>query len=209
MNIYEKLNKAKLALQSGGLKKSGRNDFAKYEYFELSDFIPTILRLENELGFFCSVSFNSELATLAISDTAKPEDYILFTSPMSSASLKGMHDVQNLGAVQTYLRRYLYVNAFEIVEHDTLDKSKPAEQYKHPAQPPAQKKPDTLTVAQREELGDMVKSDMDQEQAKQRLKELVESLGVSKLSEVKQADFEELKNKFLEYGLPFSMGGNK
>ena len=50
MNIYEKLNKAKLALQSGGLKKSGRNDFAKYEYFELSDFIPTILRLENELG---------------------------------------------------------------------------------------------------------------------------------------------------------------
>ena len=55
----------------------------------------------------------------------------------------------------------------------------------------------------------MVKNDMDQEQAKQRLKELVESLGVSKLSEVKQADFEELKNKFLEYGLPFSMGGNK
>ena len=120
-----------------------------------------------------------------------------------------MHDVQNLGAVQTYLRRYLYVNAFEIVEHDTLDKSKPAEQYKHPAKPPAQKKPDTLTVAQRDELGDMVKNDMDQEQAKQRLKELVESLGVSKLSEVKQADFEELKNKFLEYGLPFSMGGNK
>ena len=45
----------------------------------------------------------------------------MFTSPMSSASLKGCHDVQNLGAVQTYLRRYLWTNAFEIVEHDALD----------------------------------------------------------------------------------------
>jgi hypothetical protein len=40
---------------------------------------------------------------------------------MSSAALKGCHDVQNLGAVQTYLRRYLWTNAFEIVEHDALD----------------------------------------------------------------------------------------
>jgi hypothetical protein len=40
---------------------------------------------------------------------------------MSSAALKGCHDVQNLGAVQTYLRRYLWVNAFEIVEHDALE----------------------------------------------------------------------------------------
>jgi hypothetical protein len=40
---------------------------------------------------------------------------------MSSAALKGCHDVQNLGAVQTYLRRYLWVNAFEIVEHDAIE----------------------------------------------------------------------------------------
>jgi hypothetical protein len=46
---------------------------------------------------------------------------IMFTSPMSSAALKGCHDVQNLGAVISYLRRYLWVNAFEIVEHDALD----------------------------------------------------------------------------------------
>jgi hypothetical protein len=44
---------------------------------------------------------------------------------MSSAALKGCHEVQNLGAVQTYLRRYLWVAALEIVEHDALDSSKP------------------------------------------------------------------------------------
>jgi hypothetical protein len=40
---------------------------------------------------------------------------------MSRAELKGCHEVQNLGAVQTYLRRYLWTTAFEVVEHDALD----------------------------------------------------------------------------------------
>jgi hypothetical protein len=60
------------------------------------------------------------MAYLTIYDT-DGGDFATFTSPMSSAALKGCHDVQNLGAVQTYLRRYLWTNAFEIVEHDALD----------------------------------------------------------------------------------------
>jgi hypothetical protein len=46
---------------------------------------------------------------------------------MSSAALKGCHEVQNLGAVQTYLRRYLWVAALEIVEHDAIDASEGAQ----------------------------------------------------------------------------------
>lgn len=197
MNIYEKLNKAKLALQAAGLKKSGKNDFAKYEYFELSDFLPTIIQLEHEIGFTCAVSFGIEQATLDIVNTEKPDESILFTSPMSSASLKGMHDVQNLGAVQTYLRRYLYVNAFEIVEHDAID-NKPT------TEPP--KRDPVLTTAQLNEFGDLVKNDIDPVKAKDRLKELVTSLGYQKLSEVKQSEYDKLKNAFIEYGLPFSFG---
>ena len=40
---------------------------------------------------------------------------------MGSAALKGCHEVQNIGAVETYQRRYLWVAALEIVEHDALD----------------------------------------------------------------------------------------
>jgi hypothetical protein len=40
---------------------------------------------------------------------------------MGSAALKGCHEVQNIGAVETYQRRYLWVSAMEIVEHDALD----------------------------------------------------------------------------------------
>jgi hypothetical protein len=44
---------------------------------------------------------------------------------MAEANLKGCHPIQNLGAVETYTRRYLWVTAMEIVEHDALDSSAP------------------------------------------------------------------------------------
>lgn len=117
MTIYEKLAEARTRLN---VKKTGRNNFAKYGYFELADFLPEINLLAKELGFVCLVSFDAEKATMTIKD-ATGEGEIIFTSPMSTAALKGCHAVQNLGAVQTYLRRYLYQTAFEIVEADQLD----------------------------------------------------------------------------------------
>ena len=55
---------------------------------------------------------------------------IVITSPMGSAALKGCHEVQQIGAVETYQRRYLWVAALEIVEHDALDGSPPVEEKK-------------------------------------------------------------------------------
>jgi hypothetical protein len=120
MSVYKKLQQARLSLQNTKLSKSGKNKFAGYEYFELGDFLPQIQKICAEVGLCGVVSFNNEMAYLTIHDT-DGEGYVTFTSPMSSAALKGCHDVQNLGAVQTYLRRYLWTNAFEIVEHDALD----------------------------------------------------------------------------------------
>jgi len=45
MNIYEKLQIMRCELQDMKLKKSGKNKFAGYEYFELQDFIPEINKL--------------------------------------------------------------------------------------------------------------------------------------------------------------------
>ena len=120
MSIFEKLIKARLQFQSMGVKKSGKNSYAGYTYYELSDIIPAINKIADELKFCCIVNFKSDLATLDFCDLEKDER-ITFTSPMSSANLKGAMEVQNTGAVITYLKRYLYLNCFEIVEDDTLD----------------------------------------------------------------------------------------
>jgi hypothetical protein len=123
MNVYQKLNIARKKFHSIELKKSGHNKFAGYKYFELGDFIIPALDIFNQVGLTGVITFGSEVAHMSIVDNDKPEDRIIISSPMSTAALKGCHEVQNLGAVQTYLRRYLWVAALEIVEHDALDSS--------------------------------------------------------------------------------------
>jgi hypothetical protein len=120
MSVYKKLQEARILLQNTKLNKSGKNKFAGYEYFELGDFLPQIQNICKDVGLCGVLSFNHDMAYLQITDVEDGTS-VMFTSPMSSAALKGCHDVQNLGAVQTYLRRYLWTNAFEIVEHDALD----------------------------------------------------------------------------------------
>jgi hypothetical protein len=127
-SIYRKLAQARLAFQRLGVRMSGQNSFAGYAYYELSDILPVVNSIGAELGFLCEVSFTDTLATLIVRDVDKPSDVVIFTSPMSEASLKGCHAVQNLGAVETYIKRYLYQNAFEIVEADSLNKTHNPEQ---------------------------------------------------------------------------------
>ena len=102
---------------------------AGYSYFELGDFLPTINSIFYKTGLCGVVSFGKELASLTITDTEDGSEIVL-TSPMAEANLKGCHPIQNLGAVETYTRRYLWVSAMEIVEHDALDSSAPLKEDK-------------------------------------------------------------------------------
>ena len=124
MSVYTKLNTARLQLQGMELNKSGHNKFAGYRYFELGDFLPEIQNIFAKLGLCGIVSYTGDLASLTIVDT-EDNSQIVISSPMGSAALKGCHEVQNIGAVETYQRRYLWVTAMEIVEHDALDSSEP------------------------------------------------------------------------------------
>jgi len=121
MNVYQKLNIARSRFHTSKLKKSGHNKFANYYYFELGDFIIPALNIFDEVGLTSVISFGKDMATMTIINMSIPEEQIVISSPMSTAAFKGCHEVQNLGAVQTYIRRYLWVAALEIVEHDALD----------------------------------------------------------------------------------------
>jgi len=120
MSVYKKLNDARTMLHSQPLKKSGRNTFAGYDYFELSDFLIPSLTAFEAVGLCAVISFTSDIATMRIVDVETGE-HIEITSPMGSAALKGCHEVQNIGAVETYQRRYLWTTAMEIVERDALE----------------------------------------------------------------------------------------
>lgn len=149
MSVYKKLMEARIRLQNTELKKTGHNKFAGYTYFELGDFLPTVQTIFNEIGLCGVISFGEELATLTIHDV-ETNDCIKVTSPMKEANLKGCHPIQNLGAVETYTRRYLWVAALEIVEHDILDATtgseKPASEQKQSSAPKLQ--PPIFSVSQ-------------------------------------------------------------
>lgn len=118
---------ARIKLQGMKLNKSGENKFAGYKYFELGDFLPQTMSIFNELQLASIVSFTNEVATLTIID-CEDNSSVAITSPMADANLKGAHPIQNLGAVESYQRRYLWLAAMEIVEHDVIDASEPARQ---------------------------------------------------------------------------------
>jgi hypothetical protein len=118
-NITKKLATARVKLGQLKLKKSGKNAFAKFEYFELADFLPMINTINSELGLCTQFSMNETEATLKVIDT-ESDEVIEFRIPKVSAQMKA-DPIQILGGTITYLRRYLFLIAYEISENDSVD----------------------------------------------------------------------------------------
>ena len=126
MTVHKKLMTARCQLLLAKLEKTGKNSFQGYKYFELGDFLPACQLIFEKVGLCGIVSYGSDFATLTITDV-DDGTMVIIQSPMATASLKGAHEIQNLGAVETYQRRYLWMTAMELVENDPIDSAPPVE----------------------------------------------------------------------------------
>lgn len=120
-NIYIKLQEMRKEFHSKELKKSGQNKFAGYNYFELKDIIPEATVLLEKYRLTTFMNCGVEGATLTLINSDNPAEQIVFTVPAGSCNLKGCHDIQNVGAVITYQKRYLMVNLFDVIENDGIE----------------------------------------------------------------------------------------
>ncbi len=126
MSVYKKLQEARVRLHNTKLNKSGKNSYAKFNYFELGDFIPQVTAIFNELGLCGVVSFTQDTAYLTVYNVdGEKDDFVTFTSPLVYASMDKTQPIQNLGSTHTYMRRYLWLMCMEIVENDLVDASEP------------------------------------------------------------------------------------
>ena len=143
-SIHAKLADAREQFHQLKLEKTGKNTYAGYSYFELVDFlIPAMKCLKDNGLVTLPVDFGTKFATMNLWET-EGDSFISFRSPMIAAhyvltkdegastmtvdqgvNLKGCHPIQNMGAVQTYQRRYLWVSLMEILEHDAVDSAEP------------------------------------------------------------------------------------
>lgn len=138
MSVYKKLQKARAMLLSTDIKKSGMNKFAGFAYFELADVLPAITKIFDEVGLCGVVKFHDTRAVLIIVNVDDREDSVTFETPLVYADMSKAQAIQNLGSTHTYLRRYLWLMAMEIVEHDSVDAAPQEEKPKaKPAPKPA------------------------------------------------------------------------
>ena len=134
MNLNESIIKIRVELQNSKLKKSGENKYAGFKYFELADFLPRLneLMLEEKINdrFFIKDDY-------AVLELQKGEEintytmpFIMFDTPTSMKAdkttgeireTKQMQDIQYLGALTTYYKRYLYMNAYGITDGEVID----------------------------------------------------------------------------------------
>ena len=125
MSLNESIISIRVKLQNSTLKKSGLNKFAGFDYFELSDFLPRLneLMLEEKVNDLFTIE--SDKATLTLIKGEERQTYsipfIVFDTPINSKGQKSMQDIQYLGALNTYYKRYLYLNAFGITDGDVID----------------------------------------------------------------------------------------
>lgn len=118
ISVLQKLQQARVMLQNKNLKKTGFNPFQKFNYFELGDFLPQINEIFNELKLYSHFNLYGDKAKLVIICTETNEQ-VQFTTPIQQ--VKENAKMQDIGAIHTYSKRYLYYNALEIIENDLID----------------------------------------------------------------------------------------
>ena len=128
MNVYQKLIEARSQFLNDGVEKSGKNMNVGFKYFELTDIVPSVTKIFKELGLIAIDKFTNETAYMTIVNCDAPEETIELEAPfnqiapiVSNAGKQVTNEMQALGSSITYMRRYLYMIAMDIVENDEIE----------------------------------------------------------------------------------------
>ena len=142
--VHAKLQAARVALMEKGLKKSGENTFANFNFFQLVDFLPEVQKIFTRLGVTTNYTLMPrtidyvetkegeiirkepiirDIAKLVIKDieTGETETFEMEAAPVQIGNNTKQNIYQAAGGRSTYYKRYLYRDALEIEESDESD----------------------------------------------------------------------------------------
>lgn len=129
MNVYQKLQAARLKFLQAGVKKTGKNMHLEFTYFELADIVPAAETIFSEVGLLGVTSFYGDEAVMHVFNVHDPEEKpIGFSAPftkiqpiITNSGKQATNEMQALGSSITYMRRYLWQLALDIIEADSID----------------------------------------------------------------------------------------
>lgn len=140
LSLNESVANIKVELQKTKIKMSGKNKVVGFNYFELADFLPTLnelllkYKVNDNFTITTDTTFGTDYAILTLIKGEEKQEYRmpfkLFDTPLNTViskitgeaeKKKCMQDIQYLGALNTYYKRYLYMNAFGITDGEVID----------------------------------------------------------------------------------------
>ena len=123
--LNERIISIRVKLQNSKLKKIVKNKFSGFEYFELSDFLPRLNELMLEEGINDLFTIEGDEAKLTLLRGEEEQTYkmpfVMFNVPVNKSGQPSMQEIQYIGALNTYYKRYLYINALGISECEVID----------------------------------------------------------------------------------------
>ena len=117
--LFKKLQKARLDFLNKHIKANGRNNFNNFDYIQLRDIVREAipLLLDNNLSTHIKMHHNVSAMEVVDLETGYSVE---FTSAFefNNEGKNNNQRLQTLGASESYLRRYLYLQVLDIVESD-------------------------------------------------------------------------------------------
>ena len=133
MSVEQKILILRKRIKELNLKPTGHNSHGKYNYYQLSDFLPHTIDICSEIGLYEEYTEDEEYKTLVVKDVEQPTEARIFkmkkmevppilpTQPnekVGVAMQRAGNTVQTVGSVDTYYMRYLYRNLLKLTEPD-------------------------------------------------------------------------------------------
>jgi hypothetical protein len=160
LNVFQKLQTARVLFLNSGVKKTGKNMHLEFTYFELVDIVPTAEAIFAKVGLTAVPRFTADTAFMKVYDVDNPDEFggIEFSAPftqiapiVSNTGKVVTNEMQALGSSITYMRRYLWQLVLDIIETDGIDSILGASDDDAPAPQKTTKKP-PVTAEKRKEI---------------------------------------------------------
>ena len=121
-NLYKKIMQVQCNLFNQKFKKSGHNKYGNFDYFELEDILPVVVKECFKNDLIIEFAFFFFFSLLKIRDIGDPGVIVTNRIPFPAVEeLPRMNIVQSLGSYLTYAKRYLLLNSFHICEDSYID----------------------------------------------------------------------------------------
>ncbi len=122
-NILSKLATARLFIKSHPIKKDGRNEFSKYDYFTPEIVNKLVNEACIEANIICTfslkqdtLSYYGEITTTDLDS----EEQLITEMRTSRPNITATNETQQMGGMNTYTKRYALMSLFDI-EDNTID----------------------------------------------------------------------------------------